>query len=141
MTTMHRRAAPLVAMLAFAVSSLHAQTAIYGAGLQAWTGCWSAEQTVAPAGVVRLVCITPTASVDVATVAIFDGGIIAHETIDASGRPLALEARGCTGARRATWSRDGRRLFLRTTGVCQGVPLSVSAIFSISASGEWLDVE
>ena len=37
MTTMHRRAAPLVAMLAFAVSSLHAQTAIYGAGLQAWS--------------------------------------------------------------------------------------------------------
>ena len=34
-----------------------------------------------------------------------------------------------------TWSRDSRRLFLRTTGVCQGVPLATSAIFSISTSG------
>jgi hypothetical protein len=136
---MIRCLAPLALLLA--ASSAPAQSAIYGAGLQAWTGCWSAEQSPVPAGVVRLVCVTPTANVNVANVASIDGSIVAHETIDATGRPLALEAAGCTGTRRATWSRDSRRLFLRMTGTCQGVPLATSTIFSISTSGEWLRVE
>jgi hypothetical protein len=136
-----RRIAPLAAMLAAAASSTRAQSAIYGAGLQAWTGCWSAEQRLTPAGVRALVCISPTANVNVAQVAAIDGNVVALETIDATGRPIALDAAGCIGTRRATWSRDSRRLFLRTTGVCQGVPLAMSAIFSISALGEWLDVE
>jgi hypothetical protein len=117
------------------------QAAIYGAGLEAWTGCWSAELNPVPAGVVRLVCITPTANVNVANVATIDGDVVAYETIDATGRTITLQAQGCTGTRRAAWSRDSRRLFLSTNGVCRGVPISTSAIYSISTSGEWVAVE
>src|SRR5258705_3905934 len=136
-----RRIAPLVAILAIAASAARAQSAIYGAGLQAWTGCWAPAESVTPSRVVPLLCITPTANVNIAQVASIGGSLVALETLDATGRPLALDARGCTGTRRAAWSRDSRRLFLRTTGVCQGVPLALSGIFSISASGEWLNVE
>lgn len=130
------------ALLAIAASSASAQTAaIYGAGLEAWTGCWSAEESSAPAAVLRFVCITPTANVNVANVTAIDGNIIARETIDATGRPIELEALGCTGTRRAAWSRDSRRLFLWSTGVCRDVPITTWSIFSISRSGEWVRVE
>jgi hypothetical protein len=131
----------LATLLATAASTIGAQSAIYGAGLQAWTGCWSAEQALTPAGGRALVCIGPTTNVNVANVTSLDGNVVAREMIDATGHPLPLEAQGCTGTRHATWSRDSRRLFLRTTGVCNGMPLAISGIFSISASGEWLDVE
>jgi hypothetical protein len=137
------RSAILAAAITLALAtSASAQTAaIYGAGLEAWTGCWSAELNPAPAGAIRLVCISPTANVNIANDATIDGNDDAYEAIDATGRTLTLQAQGCTGTRRAAWSRDGRRLFLNTTGVCRGVPLSTSAIYSISSSGEWVTVE
>lgn len=135
------RIATATALLAIAGSASAQTAAIYGAGLEAWTGCWSAEQSLVPAGAVRLVCITPTADVNVANVAAIVDGTVARETIDATGRALVLQAPGCTGTRRAAWSRDSRRLFLTTTGVCRGVPVTTSAIFSISTSGEWVRVE
>ena len=131
----------LATLLATAVSTTGAQSAIYGAGLQAWTGCWSAAQSLASPGGGALICISPTANVNVANVTSLDGSVVAHEIIDATGHPLPLDAEGCTGTRHAVWSRDGRRLFLRTTGACNGIPLAISGIFSISEAGEWLDVE
>ena len=137
-----RIASLVTAMLAFAASSASAQTAaIYGAGLEAWTGCWSAEEGSAQAAVQRFVCITPTADVNVANVAAIDGTIVERETLDATGKSVALVAPGCTGTRRTAWSRDSRRLFLSTSGNCRGVPITTSAMFTISSTGEWVRVE
>jgi hypothetical protein len=122
-------------------SAAGAQAAIYGAGLEAWTGCWSAEQSPTAAGVVPLVCITPTANVNVANVANIEGNVVVLETLDATGQPVTLAVPGCTGTRRTAWSRDSRRLFLSTSGVCRGVPIATSAMFTISTSGEWVRVE
>src|SRR5206468_2944760 len=79
-----RRITLLVAVLATTLSTVpstaRAQSAIYGAGLQAWTGCWSAEQGMTSAGVGALVCVTPTANVNVADVAtIQDGKVVGRE--------------------------------------------------------------
>ena len=105
-----RIASLVTAMLAFAASSASAQTAaIYGAGLEAWTGCWSAEEGSAQATVQRFVCITPTADVNVANVAAIDGSIVERETLDATGKTVALVAPGCTGTRRTAWSSASRR--------------------------------
>jgi hypothetical protein len=137
-----RLASLAAATLAIAASAAGAQTAaIYGAGLEAWTGCWSAEQTLTPAGAGPLVCITPTADVNVADVATIDGSVVVREAIDATGRPRALQAPDCAGARRTAWSRDSRRLFVNTRGVCRGVAFATSAILSISSSGEWVQFE
>ena len=137
-----RLASLAIVAVPLAASSAGAQQAgIYGAGLEAWTGCWAAEQTPTPAGVVQLVCITPTADVNVVDVATIDGSTIVREAIDAAGRPRALQAPGCTGTRRTAWSRDSRRLFVNTSGVCRGVPFAMAAILTISSSGEWVQVE
>jgi hypothetical protein len=120
------------------------QAAIYGAGLQAWLGCWSPDPGSAARidGPPPLVCIAPTTDVNVADVlTLQDGKIVARETIDASGRSRPIDAARCTGVRSATWSRDGRRLFVRSSGRCAGVPSTTSGLLSITSDGDWLDVE
>jgi hypothetical protein len=132
-----------VALLLAGASSAAGQGAIYGAGLQAWQGCWSADLSAARADAApSIVCITPTASVDVADLfTVQEGRVVARETLDATGRPRAIDAARCTGVRSAHWSRDRRRLFVRSTGTCAGVPSSTSGLLTIGANGEWLDVE
>jgi hypothetical protein len=131
------------AMLAAGASRATGQTAIYGAGLQAWLGCWSADLSAARTDAApTIVCFTPTSSVDVADVITMqDGKIVARETLDATGRPRPVDAARCTGMRSAHWSRDGRRLFVGSTGSCSGVASSTSGLLAISAEGDWLDVE
>ena len=134
-----------VVVLAASAASGGAQTAaIYGAGLQAWYGCWSAD----PSSVARsdgpppILCVAPTADVNVAEVlTLQDGKVVARETLDATGRPKPIDAARCTGERSATWSRDGRRLFVRSSGRCAGVPSSTSGLLTITSDGDWLDVE
>ena len=130
-------------LLAASVRAAGGQSAIYGAGLQAWLGCWSAEAWSARvAEAPPIVCIVPAADRNLAEVLIVqDGRIVSRETLDASGRPRAIDADRCTGTRSASWSRDGRRLFVRASARCAGVPSSTSGILTITAAGDWLDVE
>src|SRR5215207_7018089 len=120
------------------------QAAIYGAGLQAWLGCWSGDPGAdgRSDGPPSVVCIAPTADVNVANVLTVQGGrIVGRETLDASGRSRPIDAARCTGVRSATWSRDGRRLFVRSTGRCANVASATSGLLSITSDGDWLDVE
>jgi hypothetical protein len=145
-----RYAASLVRVTVLAAGLLAAsapmaagQSAIYGAGLQAWLGCWSAEPwTTRTEAAPPIVCIVPTADRNLADVlTVQDGRIVSRETLDASGRSRAIDADRCTGTRSATWSRDGRRLFVRSSARCAEVPTSTSGILTITAQGDWLDVE
>ena len=131
------------ALLAVGVPAAQAQSAIYGAGLQAWLGCWSADlSSVRTDEAPTIVCITPTANVDVAdVVTVQNGRVVARETLDATGRPRALDGARCTGERNARWSNDRRRLFVHSVGTCAGVSSSTSGLLAISTEGDWLDVE
>ena len=138
-----RASALTAALLAAGVSSASAQSAIYGAGLQAWLGCWSADLSglrtdAAP----TVVCIAPTSNVDVADVlTVQDGRVVARETLDATGRSRPIDGARCTGERNARWSNDGRRLFVHSVGSCGGVSSSTSGLLVMSTAGEWIDVE
>ncbi|MGH7718889.1 MAG: hypothetical protein ACREON_08625 [Gemmatimonadaceae bacterium] len=89
------------------------------------------------------VCVIPaagTSAVDIATVV--DGKITARERIDATGEQRVSSRDGCTGWERAEWSPDGRRVYLRSEHACSGgVKRTSSGVFSMSAAGEWLDVQ
>ena len=138
------RASVLAAgLLAAGVSSASAQGAIYGAGLQAWLGCWSADlSTLRTDAAPTVVCIAPTANVDVADVlTVQDGRVVARETLDATGRSHPLAGARCTGERNARWSNDRRRLFVHSVGSCAGVSSSTSGLLAIGTDGEWIDVE
>src|SRR5215213_2744274 len=134
-----------VALLA--ATSATAQQTRVGPKWQAWVGCWTASVPGAsafatPAESGTIVCITPSAqggdAVDVTTVG--DGKVVSTQRIDASGADRPLEAKGCTGVRRASWSADERRLYLRSSSTCDGLKSSTSSILSMTATGEWLDV-
>ena len=130
-----------------AATSATAQQAQVGPKWQAWVGCWTASVPGAsafatPAESGTIVCITPSAqggdAVDVTTVG--DGKVVSTQRLDASGADHPLEAKGCTGVQRASWSADERRLYLRSSSTCDGLKSTTSAILSLTATGEWLDV-
>jgi hypothetical protein len=88
------------------------------------------------------VCITPAASgADAVDVTTIDGGkVVSTQRIDASGAERPLEAKDCTGTQKAWWSADERRIYLRSSSTCEGLPSTTSAILSLTEDGEWLDV-
>ena len=130
--------------LAFvATATASGQQAGVGPKWLGWVGCWTAS--VPGASVAEndgVVCITPSAqggdAVDVTTIR--DAKIASTQRIDASGTERPLDAKGCTGVQRASWSGDERRVYLRSSSTCDGLKSTTSGILSMTASGEWLDV-
>ena len=112
---------------------------------QSWIGCWTAGPAIggiAPSSVAPLVCIAPTADANVAEVSTISGDkVVSTQRVDASGRELPMEAKGCVGTQRARWSADGRRIYLKATGKCDGIERVTSGIIAMSPIGEWLDVQ
>ena len=142
-----KRCLAALGLAAVATTSVTAQDARVGPKWQAWIGCWTASVPGAsafatPAENGTFVCITPSAqggdAVDVTTVG--EGKVVSTQRIDASGVDRPLEAKGCTGVQRASWSADERRLYLRSSSTCDGLKSSTSGILSMTATGEWLDV-
>ncbi|CAN5893756.1 hypothetical protein BH11GEM1_BH11GEM1_05360 [soil metagenome] len=132
-----------LAMGLVAVNSASAQGT--GPRWQAWLGCWSSAAPGDSYGSAQfappVVCIVPTASSDVVEVAtIADGKVVKRDSIDASGRDRALQAKGCEGTQVARWSADERRVYLKSASSCEGMRTSGSAILAMTQAGEWIDV-
>ena len=142
-----KRSLAVLGLVALAASTAGAQQMSAGPKWQGWIGCWAptvAGESVfsAPSANGMFVCITPSSSgadaIDVTTVA--DGKVVSTQKIDASGVERPVEAKGCTGAQRATWSADERRVYLKSASICDGLRSATSAILSMTTSGEWLDI-
>jgi hypothetical protein len=124
-------------------TSASAQEARVGPKWLGWVGCWT---TAVPGAAVAdsggVVCITPSGqggdAVDVTTIR--DARVVSTQRIDASGTERPLEAKGCAGVQRASWSADERRIYLRSSSTCEGLKSTTSGILSMTATGEWLDV-
>ncbi len=58
------------------------------------------------------------------------GKIVSTQRIDASGAERPVDAKGCTGVQRATWSADERRIYLRSASTCDGLKSTTSAILA-----------
>jgi hypothetical protein len=146
-----KRGLAVLGLVAVAASAANAQQAGAqqagdGPKWRGWIGCW-APVAAPQVGVSEsseqqmLVCITPTGNpetVDVSTVA--NGKVVSYQKLDASGREQPVTAKGCSGTQRASWSTDERRLYLRSATTCDGLRSATSAILSMTATGEWLDV-
>jgi hypothetical protein len=157
-------------LLLAASGSLAAQSSA-DARWMAWTGCWQAvdgpasqpatlaagdvglttlraipsasvpSRPVNPA--LPLVCVVPAGGASVVHVVTVDSGkVVARDTIDASGQRIAMSREGCTGWRRAAWSSDNRRVYLRSELDCAGGSHRLStSVLAMSAASEWLDVQ
>ena len=143
MRTMMKYTTLALAMGLVAVNSASAQGA--GPRWQAWLGCWSSAALSESYGSAQfappVVCIVPTSSSDVVEVAtIADGKVVKRDSIDASGRDRALQAKGCEGTQVARWSADERRVYLKSASSCEGMRTTGSSILAMTQSGEWIDV-
>lgn len=140
-----KRTAVGLGLVALTASAAAAQQASAGPKWQGWLGCWtpapSAEAIFETPANGMFVCISPTASPDVVTFTTIENGKqVSQQTVDASGKEQPLTAEKCSGAQRAKWSGDERRLFLSSAATCEGLRTATSAILSITPSGDWLDV-
>jgi hypothetical protein len=134
-------AALLVATLS---AGAGAQQSPVTAPWRAWTGCWSAGTASAPGSdtALPIVCITPGSSANVVQITtLADGKVISTQRVDASGREVPLDAKGCTGTETGRWSADGRRVYLTASATCDGVVRTTHGILAITPQGEWLDVQ
>ena len=125
------------------VSTQSAAQRSAGPRWQAWVGCWTAApaaQTSIDLSVTPVICITPTSQDAVELSTIANGKTVSHDTLDASGREVAIKMKDCAGTQRAQWSADDRRVYVRSTVTCGGIVSNTSSILSMNASGEWIDV-
>ncbi|MDB4883668.1 MAG: hypothetical protein JWL95_2434 [Gemmatimonadetes bacterium] len=145
-----KRGLAALGLVAVAAGAASAQTtgqqASAGPRWHGWTGCWAPVagpvDRVSESGEPAMtVCISPTASAEVVDVTTIAGGkVVSQQKLDASGREQPLVAKGCTGVQRGAWSADERRLYLKSSSNCDGLRTTTSAILSMTATGEWLDV-
>jgi hypothetical protein len=141
-----KRSLGALALTALAASAASAQDASVGPKWRAWVGCWTSAapgETGATAMAPPLyVCVTPSTTgadvVNVTTVA--EGKVVSTQTLDASGSQKPVTEKGCSGVQRGSWSADERRIYLRAESTCEGLKSATSAILSMTADGEWLEV-
>lgn len=113
-----------------------------------WIGCWAPHDTIiislsGRGASDRVVCVSPATTgsgVDMAS--IVSGRVISRERVEANGQRVTKTVDGCPGWESADWSKDGRRVLLRSEFVCNGnVTRKESGVLGMSGSGEWLDVQ
>ena len=149
MTIIFRRAlvasVTATALSLTAAGTMHAQqySAANAPRWRAWLGCWAAavdtSRLLSPGS--RVVCVAPTDDANIVDVSAFsDGQVLSRDRIDASGRPHVVDVNNCTGTESAQWSDDQRRVFLRSSVVCDGIPRQMTAVLAINQVGDWLDV-
>ncbi|MEP6731084.1 MAG: hypothetical protein ABJE10_10625 [bacterium] len=138
------------AVLGLAASALFAATSsaqsMTGPRWQAWIGCWTATlpgggQYGSSSFSGPVVCVTPTSDANVVEVsAISDGKVVSRDRLDASGRETPIDAKNCTGAQKAQFSSDERRVYLHAATTCEGMKSATSAILAMTPQGDWIDV-
>ncbi|HSJ23553.1 MAG TPA: hypothetical protein VK929_02640 [Longimicrobiales bacterium] len=109
-------------------------------GWTPWLGCWRPLGDDAPLN--ALVCVAPGENpATVRMLSVEDGAVVDESVFTADGTARAVEDGGCTGTETATWSRDGRRVYVRTELDCDGVRRKSSGVLSLIAENEWVDVQ
>ena len=89
-----------------------------------------------------VLCLVPTASAKaVEFVTVAGGTITSHDTIDAGNPHLARKRDSCDGWEGASWSTDGRRLYLRSDYSCDGnVSRSSSGMLALASDGQLMQI-
>ncbi|MDT8368375.1 MAG: hypothetical protein RQ745_04170 [Longimicrobiales bacterium] len=99
-----------------------------------WTGCWNSVDDAE-----ALLCVEP-AEGGIEFLTVSDGGTLVQEEIIADGSVQTLDLEGCEGVRRAEFSRDGERIYLRDEIDCNGTREVVTGVIAMIAPEEWIDI-
>ena len=114
-----------------------------------WTallGCWApdnqaadAESNTAPA---HVICLLPTDGAGITIATIADGRIVSEQALIANGSRRDVSEGGCSGYESASWSQDGRRVFLESDLTCTGgVKRTSRGILALVSPASYVDVQ
>ncbi len=109
---------------------------------QPWLGCWEPAdvQTGAPLQGAPLLCIRsgPGGEAEFSTVSEAE---TTSRSIVADGRRAPISDAGCAGWESALFSRDARRVFLRSEYECGGTARALSSVMGWISPTEWVEVQ
>ena len=130
--------AGVVLLVGFAPSTVSAQDV--DARWLPWLGCWEAVEGGEDA---PLLCVRPGSErggVEFVTWSL--GEVTATETIRADGVQRDVEREECQGIEEASFSDDGRRVYLKSDYICEGgVVRGATGILAMVNPMEWVDVK
>lgn len=111
-------------------------------GWSALSGCWipipSDARVVAPSN--PRACVLPTGPNSAELVTIVDDKITERTRIDADGQRHEVSKQGCRGWESASFSADGRRLYLQSEQSCiGGMARKTSGVFALASDGDWIN--
>jgi hypothetical protein len=139
-TTMGSGLAAAAALVVAAATPAFAADRDAETGWLPWLGCW---QPVAAVGVdTPTVCFVATG--DAATVEVITieaGEIVSRDRLTADGAPRSIDEGGCVGSETASWSADGRRVYLGSELSCEGVPRRMTGLLALASPIEWLEIQ
>lgn len=130
-------------LIAVAFASIAgAQTpAAVSPGWSAYSGCWEpvvVEGQPVPAANSR-VCVVPSGANGADLISFVDDKVTERTHIEADGRHHDVARQGCSGWEAASFSADGRRLYMESEQQCAaGLKRKASALFAMSSNGQWM---
>jgi hypothetical protein len=108
----------------------------------AWYGCWRPEALDGATAPAHLVCVLPGSGAGVSIATIADGKIVSEQIVVADGSPRATDDGGCKGFESASWSKDGRRVFLTSELNCgSDIQRKSTGILALVSTGSYVDVQ
>ena len=108
---------------------------------QPWLGCWVANMPRAAGASETMVCVVPEESGSGVELTVIANNKVAHrEIVNAAGVRTPKVFDTCPGWESASFSRDERRIFLRSEFACGKTMVDGSGVFAISDAGEWIEV-
>ena len=107
----------------------------------AFIGCWRPVAEGAAPAPDHIVCVQPEGA-GVAIATFVDGVEQSRTTVVADGAPRRVEDSACAGSEIASWSGDGRRVYLRSDLVCEGGLARQSfGVLALATERSFIDVQ
>lgn len=110
-----------------------------------YMGCWESTGSgpEGAEGADGMLCIRPAIDQEgVEFLSVSDGSVVETQLRPADGRRQQVAREGCRGWERASFSADGRRIYLRSEFTCEGgVQRTTSGIMTMVSPYEWMDVQ
>ncbi len=108
----------------------------------AWLGCWRPESMDGVAPPAHVICVLPGVDAGVSIATIANGRIVSEQVVVADGSRRAVNEGGCSGFESATWSQDGRRVFMKSELNCgSDINRTSSGVLALVSTASYVDVQ
>jgi len=106
-----------------------------------WIGCWEVSEASAEES--PMLCVSPLAGENGVELSTWSGGeVVSSEAIQADGVLRDVAREGCEGFQEASFSEDGKRVYLESQYVCEGgVERGGTGLLAFANPVEWLDIK